>query len=263
LNIEEEHLFYELAQKVKRPDRTIFMLVQKAIWGLLKLECFPRFRAQEGLSDKIKKKKLKTLMKNERAMALALLYDNFHELNTKFPTTENGIFRATVLPNDAYQEHLHTTLPDIDELWKDRDLMLAFREYLYQQYAAENLSFFLEAANFECITDDTEIERRSKEIFEKFVGTKASQPINLDYVLVEKLKKSLKKPSNQSFAFVKDKIWKVLTNEWFPDFVVSPLYLACNDETIEYIKSDGGRKRSATIDQYERFCSAKGHSNDD
>jgi len=255
LNVEEDHLIMELAQKVKRPDRTIFMLVQNAIWGLLKLECFPRFREEEGLQDKIKKKKEKALMKDEKGKVLITLYDTFIELNTKFPTTENGVFRATVLPNDAYQEHLHTTLPVIDELWKDKDLMLAFREYLYQQYAAENLAFFLEAANYENLTDQNEIERRSQEIFDKFVGPKASQPINLDFILVEKLKKSLKKPTNQSFAFVKDKIWKVLTNEWFPDFVVSDLYLACNDETIVYVKSDGGRKRSSTINEYEKFCS--------
>jgi len=32
------------------------------------------------------------------------------------------------------------------------------------------------------------------------------------------------------------------------------LYLACNEETIEYVKSDGGRKRSDTLDQYEALC---------
>jgi len=208
------------------------------------------------VSTKLKKKQLKSLTKKPKSKELVDLLDKFLELNALYPTTENGMFRATVLPNDAYQEHLHTTLPDIDELWKDRDLMLAFREYLYQQYAAENLAFYLEAANFEALSNKEEIETRSKEIFEKFVGPKATQPINLDYVLVEKLKKNLKKPSNQSYLFVKDKIWKVLTNEWFPDFVVSSLYLACNDETIEYVKSDGGRKRSRTIDEYEILCTS-------
>jgi len=255
LNVEEDHLLYELGQKVKRPDRTIFMLVQNAIWGLLKLECFPRFRSQEGLEDKIKKKNLKGLLKHDKGSVLIQLYDTFIDLNTKFPTTENEIFRATVLPNGAYQEHLHTTLPDVDELWKDRDLMLAFREYLYQQYAHENLSFYLEVGNFENLTDSTEIEQRAPEIFDKFIGPNATTPVNLDFVVVEKLKKQLKKPTNQTFAFVKDKIWKVLTNEWFPDFVVSDLYRACNDETIQYVKSDGGRNRSRTITEYEKFCS--------
>uniref|UniRef100_A0A6B2LK49 RGS domain-containing protein n=1 Tax=Arcella intermedia TaxID=1963864 RepID=A0A6B2LK49_9EUKA len=149
---------------------------------------------------------------------------------------------------------MHTSLPDIDELFKDRDLFLAFREYLYQQLAHENLSFFVEAANFEALKDEEEVKKRATEIFDKFIGPQAEQPINLDFMVVERLKKNLAKPTNQSFKAVTDKIWKVLTNEWFPDFVVSPLYLACNDETIEYVKSDGGKKKSATMDQYQLLC---------
>jgi hypothetical protein len=260
LNVEEEHLVLELAQKIKRPDRTIFMLVQNAIWGLLKLECYPRFRTEQGLSDKIKSSKLKSLLKNEQAKELISLLDKFLELNAQYPCSENGQFRATVLPNDQYSEHLHTTLPSIDELWRDPDLMLAFREYLYQQYAHENLSFYLEAANFEYLTDQKEIEKRAKEIAEKFVGASATLPINLEYVVTQRLQKALQKPNNLSFKPVTDKIYKVLTNEWFPDFVVSPLYLACNDETIEFVKSDGGRKRSKTLDEYDLLCQNIGHS---
>eukprot|EP01124_Arcella_intermedia_P019433 TRINITY_DN26746_c0_g1_i1.p1 TRINITY_DN26746_c0_g1~~TRINITY_DN26746_c0_g1_i1.p1 ORF type:complete len:362 (-),score=99.42 TRINITY_DN26746_c0_g1_i1:58-1143(-) len=254
INVEEEHLIADLENKVKRPDRTIFMLVQNGIWGLLKLECFPRFKNLEGIEDKINKKKLKSIMKKEGIPEVIQLLDKFLELNTQFPTDESGVFRPTVLPNDAYREHLHTSLPDIDELFKDRDLFLAFREYLYQQLAHENLSFFVEAANFEALKDEEEVKKRATEIFDKFIGPQAEQPINLDFMVVERLKKNLAKPTNQSFKAVTDKIWKVLTNEWFPDFVVSPLYLACNDETIEYVKSDGGKKKSATMDQYQLLC---------
>uniref|UniRef100_A0A6B2LP14 RGS domain-containing protein n=1 Tax=Arcella intermedia TaxID=1963864 RepID=A0A6B2LP14_9EUKA len=139
-------------------------------------------------------------------------------------------------------------------------MMLAFREYLYQQFAHENLSFYLEAANFEYLTDQKEIEVRAKEIFDKFVAPSAPLPINLDFVVTQRLQKALQKPTNLSFKPVTDKIWKVLTNEWFPDFVVSPLYHACNDETIEFIKSDGGRKRSRTLDEYDQLCQNIGHS---
>jgi len=245
----------ELTQKVKRPDRTIFMLIQNAIWGLLKLECFPRFRAQEGLKDKIKDKRLKAMEKTEKGKVLIELYNVFLDLNVKHSCDgPNGIFRATLLPNDSYQEHLHTVLPDIEELWRDKDLMLAFREYLYQHTASENLSFYLESANFECLTDQAEITQRAKEIYDKFVGPSAStNAINLEKAMFEKLQNQLKKPNNQSFAFVKEKIWKVLKNEWFPDFIVSALYRACNDETIEYVKSDGGKTRSNTMTEYEKF----------
>jgi len=254
LNVEEEHLVMELSQKIKRPDRTIFMLVQNAIWGLLKLECYPRFKNEEGLNEKkIKESKLKIMMKNEQCKELIELLDQFIRLNEEFPCVDNGVFKATVLPNDQYAEHLHTTLPNIDEVWRDPDLMLAFREYLYQQYAHENLSFYLEATNYEYLTDQTEIEIRAKEISEKFVGPTATLPINLEYVVTQRLQKALLKPTNLTYKPVTDKIYKVLTNEWFPDFIVSPLYHACNDETIEFTRS-GGRTRSRTLNEYDLFC---------
>jgi len=98
-----------------------------------------------------------------------------------------------------------------------------------------------------------------KKIFDKFVGSTATLPINLEYVVTQRLQKSLQKPTNMSFKPVTDKIWKVLTNEWFPDFIVSPLYLACNDESIEFIKSEGARKRSRTLDEYDMLCHNIGH----
>lgn len=71
------------------------------------------------------------------------LYDTFLEFNRKHPI--QGGFKPNVLPDDFYEEHLNTVLPDMSEVWKDKDLFLAFREYLYQQIAHENLSFYLEA----------------------------------------------------------------------------------------------------------------------
>jgi hypothetical protein len=253
LNIEEEHLLLELSQKIKRPDRTIFMHIQNAIWGLMKLECYPRFRQERGLSDKIKPRKLKCLVKNEQAKELISLLDKFLQLNSESPCTENGVFKPTLLPNDQYAEHLHTTLPTIHELWRDPDLMLAFREYLYQQYAHENLSFYLEATNFEYLTDQKEIETRAKQIAAKFIGPNAILPLNIEYVLTQRLQRDLHNPTNLTFKGVTDKIYKVLYNEWFPDFIVSPLYHACNDETIEFVKSRG-RSRSRTLDEYDLFC---------
>jgi hypothetical protein len=205
INVEEEHLVQELESKVKRPDRTIFMLVQNGIWGLLKLECFPRFKTVVGLDEKVNKKKMKAVIKKDGVQEVIDLLDQFLKLNEEFPTDENGVFRPTVLPNDAYREHLHTTLPDIDELFKDKDLFLAFREYLYQQLAHENLSFYVEAVNFETLSDDTEISSRAKEIFDKFIGPQAVQPINLEFMTVERLKKNLSKPNNDAFKSVTEK----------------------------------------------------------
>eukprot|EP01127_Copromyxa_protea_P000883 TRINITY_DN10804_c0_g1_i1.p1 TRINITY_DN10804_c0_g1~~TRINITY_DN10804_c0_g1_i1.p1 ORF type:complete len:335 (-),score=82.83 TRINITY_DN10804_c0_g1_i1:94-1098(-) len=253
INIDDEILRNEIEEKIKGPTRTTFMLIQNAIWGLLKLDCFPKFKDSGEITEKLKSKLVKQIQ-NDHGETVKLL-DQFLELNKEHPI--DGGFKPNVLPDDFYEEHLHTVLPDINEVWKDRDLFLAFREYLYQQFANENLAFYLEAAHFELVPKDQRT-KRAKEIFNKFIGPDAPVLINLDGNAVNTLNKAcnLAEPAENTFLRIKEKIYKVLENEWFPDFIVSPLYHACNDETITYVKSDGGRKRSDTIVYYELLFSA-------
>ena len=88
------------------------------------------------------------------------MYDEFYKNNQKHPI--KGGFKANVLPGtafytfceyllrlftileDFYEEHLRIDVPEVSQLWSDKDLFMAFREYLYQQYAAENLTFYLQ-----------------------------------------------------------------------------------------------------------------------
>lgn len=42
------------------------------------------------------------------------------------------------------------------------------------------------------------------------------------------LSKAITNPDGTTFTKIKEKIYKILENEWFPDFLVSPLYHACN-----------------------------------
>lgn len=46
----------EIEEKIKAPTRTTFMLIQNAIWGLLKLDCFPKFKDGGDITDKLKSK---------------------------------------------------------------------------------------------------------------------------------------------------------------------------------------------------------------
>jgi len=253
INCDDEAVIIELEKNIKAPTRTTFMLIQNAIWGLLKLDCFPKFKDVYDPNDKLKPKEMKDIQA-KFTTTIAIL-DKFLGYNAEHPIV--GGFKPNVLPDDFYEEHLHTVLPDINEVWRDKDLFLAFREFLYQQFAHENLSFYLEAAHYEMLPADQR-QQRAKEIYDKFIGPEASRMINLDGNLVTSLGKQIANPTENTFTKIKDRIHKVLENEWFPDFIVSPLYHACNKETIVYVKSDGGRKRTDTIVYYELLFSQGG-----
>jgi len=249
INSDDDALLAELDEKIKAPTRTTFMLIQNAIWGLIKLDSFPKFKDAVNSNPDILKMKPKELKEISTKYATTIeLLDRFLAFNKEHPI--EGGFKPNILPDDFYEEHLHTVLPTIDEVWRDKDLFLAFREFLYQQFAHENLAFYLEAAHYETVPADQR-GKRAQEIYDKFVGPDAPKPINLDGNLISSLSKQIPTPNENTFVKIKDRIYKVLVNEWFPDFIVSPLYHACNKETIVYLKSDGGRKRSDTLTHYE------------
>lgn len=64
----------EIEEKIKAPTRTTFMLIQNAIWGLLKLDCFPKFKDSGDIADKLKQKV--ALCLNETHQKIASEADN-------------------------------------------------------------------------------------------------------------------------------------------------------------------------------------------
>jgi hypothetical protein len=253
LNIDDPAIMRELEYRKKLPDRTLYMGVQNVIWGLLRLDSFSKFRAEYGksMNEKINNKYLKNMMKMDPYTVE--IYDKFLQLNLENPQKSSDMkFRPNVLPNDEYNEHLHQNLPDMGELFKDREMMLAFREYLYQQQTSENLSFFLYSVIFSNVIRDNELEAVANEIYNSYLSQSAKTQINIDYILQRKLNEDIKKPNRQMFDGVKDRIQKVLENEWFPLFITSNLYKDCNEELVNF-KITSGRERSKTMDNYDIY----------
>jgi len=174
------------------------------------------------------------------------LYDKFLELNKVYPQT-TLIFKPNILPFDAYNEHTNLNLPPIGELWKDRDMMIAFRQYLYTKYSHENLSYYLYAEVFKLCPDD-QLEQICNEIYENFFSPTAPTPLNIDFVLAKKLNEDRKRPHRKMFDAISLRIYRALENEWYPLFITSEIYKSLNEETLQL-----NRERSKTIDNYDYF----------
>jgi len=192
LNIDDNVLVDDLKVRMNLCDRTVFVNVQNAVWSLIKLESFPKFRAEIGknMNQKPKNKALKTLRTNE-GYTLGL-YERFY-LVTIENLHDPLLFNPFVLPNDEYEDHTNLNPPPMDELWNDEDMMLAFREYLYQQFANENLSFYLEAVRFYYLCPDDEITTKAREIFDTYIRQDAETPLNLDYSIYSNIEKEMEK----------------------------------------------------------------------
>jgi len=249
LNIDDNVLLEDLEVRMNLCDRTVFMNVQNAVWSLIKLESFPKFRAEVGknMNHKLRPKQFKGLKLNQ-GYVLGL-YEKFHSLTITL-LHDPLLFNPFVLPNDEYDDHNNLSTPPIDELWNDEDMMLAFREFLYQQFANENLSFYLEAVKFYYLCPDGEIPAKAREIFDTYIRQDAEAPLNLEYSIYSTIEKEMEHPTRNIFLHVQEKIFEVLKLEWYPEFIVSPLYKQCNDDSVELKRS---LKRSKTMDNYKLY----------
>jgi len=233
------------------------MRSQNAIWALLKNDSFNKFKIDtKNVMEKVSSKVFKEIQKKE-PKALEL-YEKFIVLTMEnYENLED--FKATSLPNDEYDEHMRHNLPSVEELWMDRDLMLGFREFLYQQYASEGLSFYMDSVNFENFVDEEKIKDVAVDIYKKYFRNDASTPLDLDYTIISKIKRVIKKSiENRSmYKNAKNSVFISLENQWFPLFLSSPVYQDCNNDAVSFVRTGGHRERSKTMELYDLYAKRK------
>jgi len=252
INIDETEVLEDLKKMIKMPTRTTFLRVQNSIWGLIKLECFAKFKQSDNLEVKLKGKAMKQIQLTY-PMACSL-YDQFYENNSKYPI--KGGFKANVLPDDFYEEHLRIDVPEVFQLWEDKDLFYAFREFLYQQYAAENLSFYLQLVNYETLAEE-DLKQEANAIYAKFISPSAPFLIHIEQPQLNEIKKQILTPTRDSFLKLKQKMMNIIETEWFPNFLASPLYVDCNAETVKFTHTEGPLKRTESTSHFEKLFSLR------
>jgi hypothetical protein len=245
VNIEDAELQRELMEAMKKPTRETFTNVQNAIWGLLKFECFPRFKSSPFFSTPLNKKQKEALKRSTTASHL----DQY--LKGKKKGDKPGKKpRESELP---LEEKRDDHVPEFEEVFEDKELMLGFREFLYRRFANENLAFYFEVELYKFVTDKAEQKKRAKEVYEKYCTSESLYAVNLDWNIQSRIKNNIENPNEDIFNSAQAQIYKCLKNEWFPEFCTSELLQQCNDEAIVFEKSKPGRERGNTVDGYERL----------
>lgn len=220
INLDDMSQELELKKKMAAPDRGTFQSVQGIVWGLLKFECFARFKLSPTFGTKPTKQEEQ---KYKDDYTIQLL-DQFLTIRKD---QKKGKTKAPKMPPTEKELNLDENLydqPDIEEIFEDQDLMLAFREYLYQTHIPENLVFWLETELYRRIDDTEERAQRAQEIVDKFCLPNSQYVINCDEALLEKMISGAKKPTPGLFRSAQKMTWRGLKNEWFPQFCTSDLY---------------------------------------
>lgn len=222
INLDDMSQELDLKKKMATPARDTFISVQGIVWGLLKFECFARFKLSPTYNAKPTKQE-ELSMKDDYTIQML---DQFFVIRKD---QKKGKTKSPKMPTREKDLNLEDNLydqPDIEEIFDDADLMLAFREYLYQTHIQENLVFWLEAELYRRIDESDERAQRAQEIVQKFCKDDSPYVINCEESLLTKMITSAKKPTPSTFRAAQKMTWRGLKNEWFPQFCVSELYKA-------------------------------------
>lgn len=221
INLDDMSQELELKHRMLEPARDTFLNVQGIVWGLLKFECFARFKTSDMYHGKLTKQE-ETDLNSDSTVELL---DQFLEIRKQ---EKKGKLKAPKMPVSEKELDLDDNLydqPDIEEMFEDEDLMLAFREYLYATHIQENLAFWLETELYRRIDDSDERARRAQEIVDKFCKSDSPYIINCEESLLNKIIKEVqKRPLPNTFRAAQKMTWRGLKNEWFPQFCVSDMY---------------------------------------
>jgi hypothetical protein len=78
-------------------------------------------------------------------------------------------------------------------------------------------------------TEDTEKRKaRAQEMYTKFCTSESPQALNIEGSLRNTINKGIESVSIAAFREAQKMTWKVLKNEWFPEFCASELFQECN-----------------------------------
>ncbi|KAN0029304.1 hypothetical protein ACTFIV_011193 [Dictyostelium citrinum] len=142
-------------------------------------------------------------------------------------------------------------MTQLEQIIKDKNLALVFRQFLYNRFNNENFSFWLEAENYKYL-DKSEMEARSKAIFSKYFLADSKYELNINFQdrkdLEEKINKNA--ASSDTFIRIQNDIKKHMETDAIPLFLKSDDYKKYKEsQTI----SVPDRDRSVTVGMIEEF----------
>lgn len=258
LNVDDPTIEDEVRKRMEKPGKDTFLRAQSLVWGLLKFECFARFKTSPQWSTPLNKKQKSDLKKSRIGTLINDWVAYYKKARKKGLDLHIGEGAEPTPAKAPLVDRLYD-LPDIEEIFEDESMFLAFREYLYRQFANENLTFWIETELYRHLPTESERKARGKEIWDKFCTPESPMPVNIDFNARKAIQNALASSGPNIYRDAERVTWKVLKNEWFPEFCASDVFheLNDNDDGVEYKRSTTTRERGNTVDMYHNLVAVR------
>lgn len=118
---------------------------------------------------------------------------------------------------------------DLEQTLADPELGLLFRQFLKDVYAGESLSFWATIEAFHEITEQEEIDKKAKDIYQKFFSPESDYELNVDSRTKNNLIAKIQKDPPYDitiFDEVQKKVYNLMETDCYSKFIVSKPYKA-------------------------------------
>jgi len=111
----------------------------------------------------------------------------------------------------------------LEKVLQDKEMIMFFREFLHKSHNNENLSFWLEAANFQKSPEE-DVPKLASELYSKYFTSETTYEVNIDAKLKKDLDASMSSPSRNMFNEIQKSVWGLMAFDCLPKFLQSDVY---------------------------------------
>eukprot|EP01100_Stratorugosa_tubuloviscum_P014878 TRINITY_DN8213_c0_g1_i1.p1 TRINITY_DN8213_c0_g1~~TRINITY_DN8213_c0_g1_i1.p1 ORF type:complete len:177 (-),score=72.12 TRINITY_DN8213_c0_g1_i1:80-610(-) len=152
---------------------------------------------------------------------------------------------------------------ELEQILCDRELSLAFREFLHSVLCSENLSFWYEVEEYRTIINEDERKEKAKQMLKKYLSSSSTYQLNLNFEITEELRQLQNQAPNTLFDKAQYSVTQLLRNDSLPKFLVSEQFqtirrkqktiLARLSKRLGIGEGDSLRNRSDSLRMLETF----------
>ncbi|XP_055901258.1 regulator of G-protein signaling loco-like isoform X2 [Biomphalaria glabrata] len=149
---------------------------------------------------------------------------------------------------------------NFEKLLKDPIGIGIFTEFLKKEFSEENIIFWKACEQYRLLADEHQRKVKAKDIYTRYLSTKASDPVNVDSAARSYSEKYLENPTAIMFDVAQQQIFQLMRQDSYARFLKSDMYKTKLMEEMEGKPLENPGENSTESDGKKKV---KGKENDD
>ncbi|KAL3863634.1 hypothetical protein ACJMK2_005384 [Sinanodonta woodiana] len=157
---------------------------------------------------------------------------------------------------------------NFDKLLRDISGLHVFTEFLKKEFSEENIIFWTTVEKYKQITNQDLRKVQAKDIFNKHLSVRASEPVNIDSVARQQADSQMDTPTPQIFDLAQHQIYQLMKQDSYARFLKSELYKTClikemEGKPLDVPQEENKKEKESEEKEKDSKKKSKGKENED